>query len=50
MCIGFIPPAREGHAAAIVDDVMYIFGGRAADGEELGDLQAFMLSSTFHMV
>ena len=27
-CIGFIPAAREGHAAALVDDVMYVFGGR----------------------
>ncbi|KAG9101660.1 Negative regulator of mitotic exit [Ceratobasidium sp. UAMH 11750] len=26
-CIGFIPIPREGHAAALVGDVMYVFGG-----------------------
>ncbi|KAI9656939.1 MAG: Negative regulator of mitotic exit [Alyxoria varia] len=42
-CIGFIPAAREGHAAALVDDVMYIFGGRTEDGKDLGDLAAFRI-------
>lgn len=36
---------REGHAAALVDDVMYIFGGRTEEGADLGDLAAFRISS-----
>ena len=44
-CIGYIPAPREGHAAAIVDDVMYIFGGRTEDGADLGDLAAFRITS-----
>ncbi|KAF8140428.1 hypothetical protein EV363DRAFT_1579771 [Boletus edulis] len=44
-CIGFIPSPREGHAAAVVDDVIYIFGGRGVDGKDLGDLAAFKLSN-----
>ncbi|KAI0789910.1 hypothetical protein C8Q75DRAFT_733250 [Abortiporus biennis] len=38
----------EGHAAALVDDVIYVFGGRGVDGEVLGDLRAFRLSSVKH--
>ena len=44
-CNGHIPAPREGHAAALVNDVMYIFGGRNEDGNDLGDLAAFRLSS-----
>ncbi|OWZ44579.1 hypothetical protein C351_02711 [Cryptococcus neoformans c8] len=44
-CIGFIPLPREGHAAAIVDDTIYIFGGRDVKGKDLGDLAAFRLSN-----
>ncbi|KIP12569.1 hypothetical protein PHLGIDRAFT_97993 [Phlebiopsis gigantea 11061_1 CR5-6] len=44
-CIGFIPSPREGHAAAVVDDVVYVFGGRGVDGKDLGDLGAFKLSN-----
>jgi hypothetical protein len=29
----------------VVDDVIYIFGGRGVDGKDLGDLAAFKLSS-----
>lgn len=36
---------REGHAACLVDDVMYVFGGRTEDGNDLGDLAAFRISS-----
>ncbi|KAJ8487995.1 hypothetical protein ONZ45_g14121 [Pleurotus djamor] len=43
-CIGFIPSPREGHAAALVDDVMYVFGGRGVDGNDLSDLAAFKIS------
>lgn len=44
-CIGYIPAPREGHATTIVDDVMYIFGGRTEEGTDLGDLAAFRISS-----
>lgn len=44
-CIGYIPAPREGHAAALVDDVMYVFGGRTEEGADLGDLAAFRISS-----
>uniref|UniRef100_A0A0D2XGQ2 Tip elongation aberrant protein 1 n=1 Tax=Fusarium oxysporum (strain Fo5176) TaxID=660025 RepID=A0A0D2XGQ2_FUSOF len=44
-CIGYIPAPREGHAAALVDDVMYVFGGRTEEGTDLGDLAAFRISS-----
>lgn len=44
-CIGYIPAAREGHAAALVGDVMYLFGGRTGSGIDLGDLAAFKISS-----
>ncbi|KAB8356412.1 hypothetical protein FH972_023995 [Carpinus fangiana] len=42
-CIGYIPAAREGHAAALVGDTMYIFGGRTEEGKDLGDLAAFRI-------
>lgn len=44
-CIGYIPSPREGHAASLVGDVMYIFGGRTEEGTDLGDLAAFRISS-----
>jgi Galactose oxidase, central domain len=44
-CTGCVPSSRRGHAAALVDDVMYVFGGRDVDGRDLGDLIAFKLSS-----
>ena len=44
-CIGYIPAPREGHSAALVNDVMYIFGGRTEDGTDLGDLAAFKVTS-----
>ncbi|PPQ64520.1 hypothetical protein CVT26_002059 [Gymnopilus dilepis] len=44
-CIGFIPSAREGHAAAIVGNVIYVFGGRGIDGKDLSDLAAFKISN-----
>jgi hypothetical protein len=46
-CIGFIPSPREGHGAALVDDVVYVFGGRGVDGKDLGDLAAFKISSMY---
>ncbi|KAL9619823.1 MAG: hypothetical protein Q9160_005563 [Pyrenula sp. 1 TL-2023] len=44
-CIGYIPQPREGHSAALVGDVMYIFGGRTEEGTDLGDLAAFRIAS-----
>ncbi|KAF7981180.1 hypothetical protein HWV62_34967 [Athelia sp. TMB] len=44
-CIGYIPSPREGHAAALVDDVVYVFGGRGVDGKDLNDLAAFKLTN-----
>ena len=44
-CIGYIPAPREGHSAALVGDVMYIFGGRTEEGADLGDLAAFRIST-----
>jgi hypothetical protein len=44
-CIGYIPVPREGHATCLVDDVMYIFGGRGVDGKDLGDLASFKISN-----
>ena len=44
-CIGYIPVPREGHAAAVVDDVAYVFGGRDVNGKDLGDLAAFRITS-----
>ncbi|KAL9611684.1 MAG: hypothetical protein Q9167_003679 [Letrouitia subvulpina] len=44
-CIGYIPAPREGHSAALVNDVMYICGGRTEEGTDLGDLAAFKITS-----
>ncbi|PPQ65782.1 hypothetical protein CVT24_011999 [Panaeolus cyanescens] len=43
--IGHFPAAREGHAAALVGNVIYVFGGRGVDGQDLGDLTAFKISN-----
>lgn len=45
LCIGYIPVPREGHSSTLVDDVMYVFGGRGVDGKDLEDLAAFKISS-----
>jgi len=44
-CTGSIPSPRGAHAAVLVEDVMYVFGGIANDGTSLGDLTALNLSS-----
>ena len=44
-CTGSIPSPRAGHAAVLVDNVMYVFGGRDTDGTRFGDLAALDLSS-----
>jgi len=43
-CTGSIPSPRAGHAAVLVDDVMYVFGGYM-NKVFLGDLTALQLSS-----
>jgi hypothetical protein len=42
---GSIPSPRHHHAAVLIDDVMYVFGGLASRGTYLGDLTALNLSS-----
>ena len=44
-CTGTVPSPRGHHAAVLVDDVMYVFGGLAPDGTHLDDLTALNLSS-----
>ena len=44
-CTGSIPSPRAAHAAVLIDDVMYVFGGLADDETRLGDLTALNLSS-----
>ena len=44
-CAGTIPSPRSGHAAVLIDNIMYVFGGETAEGTILGDLAAFNLSS-----
>lgn len=43
--VGYIPCPQEGHSAALVNDTMYIFGGRTEEGTDLGDLAAFRIKS-----
>ena len=45
-CTGSVPSPRAGHAAVLVGDVMYVFGGfTIIDETHLCDLTAFNLSS-----
>ncbi|KAF8499883.1 hypothetical protein F5888DRAFT_117731 [Russula emetica] len=44
-CTGSVPSPRGGHAAALVDDVMYLFGGYNHGTTYLGDLTALNLST-----
>jgi len=43
-CTGSIPSPRASHAAVLVDDVMYVFGGFTGEAF-LDDLTALQLSS-----
>jgi N-acetylneuraminic acid mutarotase len=47
--VGYIPTPRESCAAALVDDTIYIFGGKGLNGSSLGDLCAFRIKSKFSM-
>ncbi|KAF5099674.1 hypothetical protein D0Z00_001557 [Geotrichum galactomycetum] len=44
-CTGFVPEPCEGHAATIVGDIMYVFGGRSRESKDLGLLSALIISS-----
>ena len=44
-CVGSTPSPRDAHAAVLVDNVMYVFGGIGRNGIKLGDLTALNLSS-----
>ena len=44
-CTGSIPSPRAGHAAVLIDDVMYVYGGRTVGNTNIGDLTALNLSS-----
>jgi len=48
-CTGSIPSPRGGHAAVLVDDVMYVFGGFTGK-IALDDLYALQLSSEWFSV
>lgn len=37
----YFPEGRESHAAAVVDGVMFIFGGCNKEGRDLGDLHGY---------
>jgi N-acetylneuraminic acid mutarotase len=43
--VGYIPAPRESCAAALVDDTIYIFGGKGLNGVGLGDLCAYRIKS-----
>lgn len=40
---GYLPLPRAYHAAAVIADVMYIFGGRSEAGDDLSNLAALNL-------
>ncbi|KAH7930539.1 galactose oxidase [Leucogyrophana mollusca] len=44
-CVGCIPSPREGHAAALVGDIIYVFGRRGQDRKCMDDLAAFSVSA-----
>ncbi|KAI0283592.1 hypothetical protein BGY98DRAFT_1183841 [Russula aff. rugulosa BPL654] len=44
-CTGSIPSPRGYHAAVLIDDVMYVYGGRTFGGTYLGDLTALNMST-----
>jgi len=44
-CTGSIPSPRASHAAVLVDDVMYVFGGYSTKEGHLDDLCALQLTS-----
>jgi hypothetical protein len=49
-CIGYIPAPRKNHGVAIVDDIIYFFGGKGQDGLEMGDLVALRIPSEYYII
>lgn len=45
--VGYNPAARESCASAMVDDVIYIIGGKGESGVELNDLCAYKIKSKY---
>ena len=46
-CIGQLPSPRSRHGAAIIGDIMYIYGGKEMEGAVLNDFYALKLTSLF---
>ncbi|KAK9323406.1 hypothetical protein V1517DRAFT_320672 [Lipomyces orientalis] len=44
-CVGYFPKPCEGHKAAIVGDLMYIFGGRSPEGTNQRNLASLKLTT-----
>lgn len=49
-CLGSVPSPRHSHAACLIDDIMYVFGGETDDGHALDDLFAFKLRSAITII
>jgi Galactose oxidase, central domain len=43
-CTGSIPSPRASHAAVLIDDIMYVYGGHTNGRTVLGDLTALNIS------
>jgi len=46
------PQARHNHAACLIGDIIYVFGGETFEGAALNDFYAFMIKgpqAIFHM-
>ncbi|CAH7690948.1 hypothetical protein PPACK8108_LOCUS26445 [Phakopsora pachyrhizi] len=50
MTPGSLMQSLERHSATLVDDVMYVLGGRGVDGKDLDDLAAFKISSKVYVL
>lgn len=43
-CGGLLPGGRQGHVAVVIEDIMYVYGGRGASGSLKGELIGLRLS------
>lgn len=46
-CIGDIPSPRHRHAATMIGDIMYVYGGKAMNESILDDFYALNLTNKF---
>ncbi|CAI2176843.1 473_t:CDS:10 [Funneliformis geosporum] len=46
-CNNVIPAPRESHGSALVNDIIFIFGGRTKEGKELSELAAYGINSMY---